>query len=173
MFDRHEFWKNGSLEGGKPRAVGSGSRGVGVRYPGRELVKLGRFTLAALAAMAFLLVVNVVLHPIVFPEGTLGLYRYERANPLALYHVLSMLATSILLAFIFPIGYRGRIPWAEGMRFGMLMGVLVKLPWSLDVYAASDFQFSLLLTAVLWTVITYGIAGGLVGAAYGKSLKSG
>ena len=136
-------------------------------------MKLARFPLAALAAMAFLLVVNVVLYPIVFPNAPPEIYRYERTDPLALYHILAMLATSILLAYIFPIGYRGKTPWAEGLRFGMLMGVLVGLPWSLNAYSISDTEFSSLLTPVFWMVITYGIAGGIIGAAYGKSLKAG
>ncbi len=133
---------------------------------------LARFPLAALAAMTFLLVVNVVLYPIVFPSGPTEIYRYERTDPLALYHVLALLAVSILLAYVFPLGYRGRTPWAEGLRFGMLMGVFVRLPWSLQVYSVSDTEFSGLLTALLWTVITYGIAGALIGAAYGKTLRS-
>lgn len=136
-------------------------------------MKLARFSLAALAAMAFLLVVNVVLYPYVFPSDPSGLYRNQRADPLALYHVLSMLVTSILLAYVFPIGYRGRTPWAEGLRFGMLMGVLIGLPWSLHVYAITDTAFAGLLTHVLWTVITYGVAGGVIGAAYGGTLRSG
>ena len=133
---------------------------------------LARFPLAALAAMAFLLVVNVVLYPIAFPNGPPEIYRYERTDPLALYHVLAMLVTSVLLAYIFPMGYRGRTPWAEGLRFGMLMGVLIGLPWSLNAYSISDTEFSGLLTSVLWMVITYGVAGALIGAAYGKSLKT-
>ena len=135
-------------------------------------MKLARFPLAALAAMAFLLVVNVVLYPIAFPNGPPEIYRYERTDPLALYHVLAMLVTSVLLAYIFPMGYRGRTPWAEGLRFGMLMGVLIGLPWSLNAYSISDTEFSGLLTSVFWMVITYGIAGALIGAAYGKSLKT-
>jgi hypothetical protein len=135
-------------------------------------VKLARFPLAAMAAMAFLLVVNVVLYPIVFPNGPPEIYQYERSDPIALYHVLAMFVTSLLLAYVFPIGYRGRTPWVEGLRFGMLMGVLISLPWALNTYSITDTEFAGLLTTVLWKVITYGVAGGLIGAAYGKALKS-
>jgi hypothetical protein len=132
---------------------------------------IARFALAALAAMAFLLVVNVVVYPWVFPNGPPEIYRYERTEPLAVFRLLAMLVTSVLFAYIFPIGYRGKTPWAEGLRFGMWMGALAGLPWSLNVYAQTDTGFSGLLTAVLWTVITYGIAGSLVGAAYGNALR--
>jgi hypothetical protein len=134
-------------------------------------LKIARFALAALAAMAFLLVVNVVLYPIVFPAGPPQIYQYERAEPLALYHVLAMLVTSLILAYVFPLGYRGKIPWSEGLRFGMLMGVLVSLPASINIYAMTDIEFAGLLTAVLWSVITHGVAGALIGASYGKSLQ--
>ena len=134
-------------------------------------MKIARFALAALAAMAFLLVVNVLLYPVVFPGGPPQLYQYERAEPLALYHLLAMLVTSLILAYVFPLGYRGKTPWAEGLRFGMLMGVLVSLPAALNIYAMTDIEFAGLLTVVLWSVITLGVAGLLVGASYGKSLR--
>jgi hypothetical protein len=136
-------------------------------------LKITRFALAALAAMAFLLVVNVALYPVVFPAGPPQLYQYERAEPLALYHVLAMFVVSLLLAYVFPLGYRGKTPWAEGLRFGMLMGVLISLPASLNIYAMTNIKFAGLLTVVLWSVITHGVAGTLIGVSYGKSLQSG
>jgi hypothetical protein len=134
-------------------------------------LRLARFSLAASAAMAFLLAVNVLLYPVVFPDGPPEYYLNVRVEPIAVYHLLALLVTSILLAYVFPIGYRGKTPWAEGLRFGMLMGVLVSLPMSLHVYATTDTPFAGLLTAVLWTVITWGIAGGLIGAVYGNTLR--
>jgi hypothetical protein len=135
-------------------------------------VKIAKFSLAALAALAFLLVVNGILFPVVFPEGPPDYYRYMRAEPIAAYNFLALLITSVLLAYVFPIGYRGRTPWAEGLRFGMLMAALTSLPMSLHVYAAAEIAFTGLLTVVLWTVITWGVAGGLIGAVYGKTLEA-
>jgi len=134
-------------------------------------LKIARFMLAASAAMAFLLAANVLLYPIVFPAESPQYYTYERAEPLAAYRLLAMIVTAGLLAYVFPIGYRGKTPWAEGLRFGMLMGALVSLPASLGVYAKADVAFAGLLTTILWTVITMGIAGGLIGAVYGDTLK--
>jgi hypothetical protein len=135
-------------------------------------MNIPRYALAALAAVVFLVVINAIFFPIVFPEGTPEIYRYEREEPLSMYHLLAILVTSVLMAYIFPIGYRGGKPWAEGLRFGMLMGVLVSLPMNLHVYALTKTAFAGLLTAVLWTVITWGIAGALIGAVFGKSLRA-
>jgi hypothetical protein len=41
----------------------------------------------------------------------------------------------------------------------------------LYAYAVADVVFAGLLTSVLWTVITYGVAGALIGAAYSKVLE--
>lgn len=135
-------------------------------------MNVARFGLAALAALAFLLVSNVVLYPVVFPEGSPDAYRYMRNAPIAAYHFLALLVTAALLSFVYPKGYRGGVPWAEGLRFGMMMGVLTSLPMSLHVYAKAEVPLAGLLTGVLWTVITWGISGGLIGAVYGGKLPA-
>jgi hypothetical protein len=123
--------------------------------------------LAAAAALAFLTISGALLAPILFPNGTAVFAGYERAEPVFAFHLLGWLVTAVLLAWIFPIGYRGGVAWAEGLRFGMLMGVLSGLPGVLHTYADLDAGFSVLLTVVLWQVITWGIAGALVGTVYG------
>lgn len=129
-----------------------------------------RLPLAALSALVFLVIAGTILFPYVFPDGPPVPYRYPRQEPLAAVHVFALLVTALLLAYIFPKGYRGGKPWAEGLRFGMVMGVLVSLPTTLHVYADAQTAAPGLVTAVLWTVITWGISGALIGAVYGKSL---
>jgi hypothetical protein len=130
-----------------------------------------KLLLAALAAFVFLFVAGAVFYTIVFPNGAPGQFRYPREAPLVAPHLFALLVTSSLLAYFFPKGYGGRKPWAEGTRFGMLMGALVSIPTNLHVYAVADTPTPGLVTAVLWTVITWGISGGLIGAVYGKSLQ--
>jgi len=129
-----------------------------------------KLPLAALAALVFLTIVGTLLFSIVFPDGPPQLFLHARQEPLAAVHLFALLVTSVLLAYIYPKGYRGGTPWAEGLRFGMLMGVLVSLPTNLHVYADTDTSTAGLVTAILWTVITWGISGALIGAVYGKSL---
>jgi hypothetical protein len=134
-------------------------------------LKFVKLPLAALAALVFLILANTILFPLAFPDGPPTLYRHERSEPLTAVQLLAFLVTSVLLAYIFPIGYRGGKPWSEGMRFGMLMGVLVSVPMSLHVYATAETTSLGLVSVVLWTVITWGISGALIGAVYGKSLQ--
>jgi hypothetical protein len=130
-----------------------------------------KLLLAALAAFVFLFIAGAALYPVVFPDGAPGQSRYPREEPLVAPRLFALLVTSLLLAYIFPKGYGGRKPWAEGVRFGMLMGALASIPTNLHVYAMADTPAPGLVTAVLWTVITWGVSGGLIGAVYGKTLR--
>jgi hypothetical protein len=134
--------------------------------------KLARFALAALAATVLLTIINAFLYPVVFPKGPPGIYRFPRSEPSTPVHFVAVLVTSVLLAYVYPKGYGGRTPWAEGLRFGMLTGLLVSLPTNLHVYAATETPLPGLVTAVLWTVITWGITGSLIGAIYGRTAET-
>ncbi|MCK4774847.1 MAG: hypothetical protein KAT30_08670 [Candidatus Krumholzibacteria bacterium] len=130
-----------------------------------------KLLLAALAAFVFLFLAGAAFYDMVFPGGAPGQFGYPREEPLVAPHLFALLVTSFLLAYIFPKGYGGRKPWAEGMRFGMLVGALGSIPTNLHVYAAADTPAPGLVTVVLWTVITWGVSGGLIGAVYGKTLR--
>lgn len=131
-----------------------------------------RFLLAALASFVFLLAVGAIFHPLVFPNGAPGQLLYPRDQPLLAPRLAALLVTAGLLAYIYPKGYGGKKPWAEGLRFGMLMGALFSIPTNLLLFATADVQAAALVTAVFWTVITWGISGGLIGAVYGNSLRA-
>jgi hypothetical protein len=135
-------------------------------------VNIARLLPAAGVALVFLTLCDTLLGPVLFPDGTALFAEYRRAEPVFAFRLLGWLVTSALLAWVFPIGYRGGVAWAEGLRFGMLMGVLAGLPGVLHTYADLDVGFPVLLTAVLWQVITWGIAGALVGTVYRPALAS-
>jgi hypothetical protein len=134
-------------------------------------VHLPRLLLAALVATAFLTLCGTLLAPVVFPAETGPAGGDMRAEPVFSIHLLAWLFTSVLLSWIFPIGYRGGVPWAEGLRFGMLLGLLAGLPGVLHRYADTESAVTGLVTVVLWNVITWGISGALIGTAYGPVLK--
>ena len=133
-------------------------------------MKIQRFAIAAIAASVFFIVVDTWISPLLFPDGTAGLYLMPRVHPPAAPGIAAVLITALLLSYIFPIGYKGGKHFAEGLRFGMLLGVLVSLPANLRLYAAAEVRFDSLLTIILWTIITWGIAGAIIASIYGKSL---
>jgi hypothetical protein len=137
---------------------------------GGNPLNIPRLLLAAVVATAFLTLCGALLAPVAFPSAPGQTGGYENARPIFSIHLLAWLITSVLLAWAFPIGYRGGVPWAEGLRFGMLMGLLAGLPGVLHSYADTETAVAGLVTVVLWNVITWGIAGALIGTVYGPVL---
>ena len=51
-------------------------------------------------------------------------------------HAVGELCFAALLAYIYPIGYKGGSPITEGAKFGFLMGLVYSLPGHIHTYAA-------------------------------------
>ena len=135
-------------------------------------MKIQRFFLAAAGAAVFFIVVDTFLSPVVFPDGTSVFYRTPRSEPLAGAAAAAAVVSALLMAYMFPIGYKGGKHFAEGLRFGMLLGVLMSLPANLRLYAAAQVRLDSLLTIILWTIITWGIAGAIIAVLYGKTIST-
>ena len=127
-----------------------------------------KLLLAALVAFVFLMLVNALLVGFIFPEGSPEKYQSERSEPKSMFNALGLAISALLMAYMYPKGYAAGTPWTEGLRFGMVLGLLVVLPLCLHIYARVDVEFGSLLTVILWTVVTWGISGALIGSIYGK-----
>jgi len=127
---------------------------------------------ATLSAFLFLVVVNNLLFSIVFPEGPPDQYENMREKPLRFFHLVAFLVEAFLLAFIYPIGYRGGSPRVEGIRFGMYMGFVVSFPHFFHTYAMVNVDFYSAVLAIVWTVAIWGIAGILIALVYGRRSPS-
>jgi hypothetical protein len=122
--------------------------------------QLGR---AAAAAFGVLLVLNALVFPFVFPEGTPVEYQNARAEPLFLMHALALLATAVLMTLIYAIVYRGAGSWFEGLKMGALLGLMVAFPWSLHRYALVETTYADQIAPIIWTVVTWAVAGAVIG----------
>lgn len=60
----------------------------------------------------------------------------QREMPLTRIIVLGYLLLAILMTYVYPKGYSGGEPLAEGLRFGVFIGVLYTLPHALVIYGA-------------------------------------
>ncbi|MBI1909833.1 MAG: hypothetical protein HYS22_06660 [Deltaproteobacteria bacterium] len=86
----------------------------------------------------------------------------------------STLITSFIVVYIFHRGYEGkRSPLAEGLRFGLTIGLLTAIPMSVWTYIM--WPVSLFL-AVAWFVIAMIdmlVAGMIIGVMYKRSSMEG
>ena len=85
-----------------------------------------------------------------------------------LFVVLGQLILTFLMAFIYPIGYKGGSPIKEGFKFGALIGFIWILPLSLIMHGIWTVPLNSVLVDSGWHIIEEGIGGIVIGLVYGK-----
>ncbi len=81
---------------------------------------------------------------------------------------IGYLVCAFLLAVIYPIGYKGGTPANEGLRFGILMGLIISLPMGLVLYGVYNIPLIPTIVNIIYQVVEKGIGGIIIGLAYGK-----
>lgn len=82
---------------------------------------------------------------------------------------VASLAMAFVMAYIYPKGYEGGAPSAEGLKFGVLMGLFSGIPFG--VYFDQAFPIGAVPALVLMLVYAAEVAAGgwAVGMYYAKS----
>ena len=128
-----------------------------------------KFWIAALAAFVVLFVYGYAVYGILlasYMEGALeGIGRAEA--PLWPYFFRYAIM-ALVMAFMYPKGYEGGTPWLEGLRFGLLVGVLLAAAMALDFYALLPISGSAMLVMFIPELIGLSITGIVIGTIYGK-----
>ena len=83
------------------------------------------------------------------------------------------LVLALLMAWVYPIGYKGGSPVKEGLRFGAVIGLIWILPWSVIIYGIWNLPLAVVLVDSAWHVVEEGLAGLAVGLIYGPNLGRG
>jgi len=83
--------------------------------------------------------------------------------------VLGYLVMAFLMSYIYPIGYKGGSPAKEGLRFGVLIGLLVWLSSNLILYGAHNMTLSATLVDSGWHIVEEGIGGIVIALVYGAA----
>ncbi len=74
----------------------------------------------------------------------------------------------LLMAFIYPLGYKGKKPLIEGLKFGVLMGLLWVFPHELAMAGAHDTSILYVVKNAIWHMIEQGFGGIIIGLIYGR-----
>ena len=85
----------------------------------------------------------------------------SRAEPNMVVVACGYLITAAVMAFIFPIGYKGGSGVAEGLRFGAVIGLLWWLPANVVLSGVYEITVASALVDGVWH-IAEGAAGGVV-----------
>lgn len=85
------------------------------------------------------------------------------------YLIVAYLVTAFLFAYVYTKGYEAKPSGlAEGLRFGLVIGLFVTIPMSLGTFTTMPLPPKLPLYWFIMGMIEYLIAGGAVGLIYKK-----
>ncbi len=90
----------------------------------------------------------------------------EAPTPNIVFIAAGYVVLSLLMAYMYPQGYKGGPPVKEGMKFGILMGLLWVIPLHLVFVGALNFPMGTVYLE-LWHVVEQAIGGIVIALVYG------
>lgn len=96
-----------------------------------------------------------------------------RAEPQFAFIMLAYFVLAILMAYIYPIGYQGGSAVSEGLKFGILVGLVAALPSNLVTYGASNIpSVTGPLVDSIWHVVEQGVGGVVIAFMSGSNQRA-
>jgi len=134
-----------------------------------------KFALAAIAYIVVTFAVAASWHLLFFKDLYDQLAIFTRKEPLIPLGITSIVMQSLVLAYLYPAFYKGRSPAGQGLKFGLLIGVLMA---SIAVFAEAGKQNVSSLTTWLvfesaYYLLQFGLVGIVIGMIYGRSVPRG
>ena len=123
--------------------------------------------LSACAGLVVMLVLSWIWHVLVMDDY----FRSEfggvmRADYDYLFIVLGYVVLALLMAYIYPLGYQSGPPEREGLRFGVLIGLLWVLPASLVGLGGLNLSLNGIMVDAVWHLLEQGAGGVAIASAY-------
>lgn len=125
-----------------------------------------KFAAATLAGGVGMWVVAGLWHNLIMPALYKGTHATHEGIGILL---LAYIVLALIMAYIYPLGYKGGKPILEGLRFGMIIGILWVFPHELAMMGAHEGKSILyVLQNSGWHIIEQGIGGIIIGLIYGR-----
>ena len=125
-----------------------------------------RFFLAVAAVFVVHEVLGFIIHQVLmtpFYQETYSLWRMPEEINLGLIYLVAVI-WSLLFTYIFTKGYEGKGPM-EGIRYGLLVGLLISVPMAFATYAVQPITLSMAMAWFVYgtiQVVACGLAAALV-----------
>ena len=131
-----------------------------------------KFLLGALAAFVVGFLLSGLWHVLLMADFyESNAFGAMREPPLFWAIGLGYLVVGLIMAYMYPKGYEGGSPIAEGLKFGAVIGLLWWFSTNLVLYGALDGPFSMVLVDGAWHVVEEGLAGIALGLVYGRQVR--
>ena len=85
---------------------------------------------------------------------------------------LGSLVIAVLMAYTYPIGYKGGSAVKEGFRFGALVGLIWVLPVSSMCSGVCNYPLVAVIVDSAWHIVEQGVVGIVIALIYGTAAAS-
>lgn len=131
-----------------------------------------KFILAALVSLVAMYLISSLWYMVIMKDFYADNFsEVQRAEFNMIWITVGYIFYALLLAYIYPIGYQGGVPLIEGLRFGLLMGLLIAVPVGLVNQGVWKITLSGTIVEMIYQVVEKSIAGIFIGLIYGKGTK--
>lgn len=132
-----------------------------------------KYGLAVIAYIVVTFAVAATWHLVLFRDLYEELAIFTRKEPLIPLGIISIILQSLVLAYLYPAFYKSGSPVREGLKFGLLIGILMA---SIAVFAEAGKQnVSSLATWLVFEsayyLLQFGVLGAIIGLIYGRSIR--
>lgn len=137
---------------------------------GNETVNIQKLLLAALSYVLITMCIAYPWHMILFHDHYASMGAYTRPEPNMLLGMLSMLIQGVFIAYLYPFFYRGGHPITQGMKFSIIIGMIVYSVMGFAMAAKIDINpiSSYLLYNLAFQFIQFTCTGAALGLIYGE-----
>ena len=84
---------------------------------------------------------------------------------------IAYIVLALLMAYIYPLVYKGKRAQIEGLKFGILIGILWVFPHELAMAGAHGESISYVFKNAVWHMVEQGVGGIIVALVYAKFQK--
>lgn len=135
-------------------------------------MKYKQFIFATLVYVIITMALALPWHLVIFKDLYSSLGIYNREHPIIPLGLASMIIQGIVLAYFYPLFYKGGKPILQGMKFGLIIGIFL---FSVSTLAnAAKIQVTSMSTWILiqtaFHTIQFLLTGAGIGLVYGKNL---
>lgn len=130
----------------------------------------GKLLKAIASYFILTMIVAYTWHMVLFHDLYVELGAFTRGEPIMPFGMLAVIVQGLVIAYLYPFWYQGGKPVASGIKFSLMMGLMV---YTVMVFAtAAKFKIEPVSTFVLYgtifQLIQFVVTGAALGLIYGE-----
>ncbi len=136
-------------------------------------MNIKKFVIASIVVFIVFEILNFIIHgPLLgsIYEETKSVWRPDMMDKMWIIHITNFIF-SFLFVYIFTKGYENK-GIVEGLRFGLIIGLLMNVVGMFNQYAVYPLPFSLAIQWFIYGIIQYVICGAVAASIYREKEKA-